>query len=158
MSKFYKVSYEQYQKDREGATVEEYDAIKMPKRATKWSAGYDFYAPFTFTLKPGESIKFATGIGISLDSNKFLACYPRSGLGFKHKMHLWNTVGIVDADYVYAENEGHINVKLCNGGDQLVTIEAGQAYIQGVITAYFVTDDDTADGERTGGMGSTDAV
>lgn len=158
MNQFYKVSYEQYKKDIGGdvSLRQEWVDIKLPRRATKMSAGYDFFAPFSFSLEPGESIKFPTGIGVELDSSLFLACYPRSGLGFKHKMHLWNTVGIIDADYQFAENEGHIAVKICNGSDHRIDIEKGQAFMQGIIQQYFITEDDAADRVRTGGFGSTD--
>ena len=160
MSRFYKVSYHQYLQDtgKEDCvdTLREYGAIKLPERATRLSAGYDFFAPFAFTLQPGESIRFSTGVGIELDSDKFLACYPRSGLGFKNKAHLWNTVGIIDADYSLSDNEGHIGVKLCNGGNVPVTIEQGTAYMQGIITQYFLADGDNACGVRNGGFGSTD--
>lgn len=157
MNKFYKVSREQYMKDAGGDANlnQEWEDIKMPTRGTRWSAGYDFFSPIDFALEPGESIKFCTGIGVELDKNKFLACYPRSGLGFKHKIHLWNTVGIIDADYKYADNEGHIAVKLCNGGNHRVEIKKGDAFMQGIIQQYFITDDDHADGIRTGGFGST---
>lgn len=161
MNRFYKVTYERYLLDNEYCDCEfnreEYNDIKLPERATRMSAGYDFFAPFTFTLNPGASIRFATGVGIELDSDKLLACYPRSGLGFKNKVHLWNTVGIIDADYSLSDNEGHIGVKLCNGGNVPVTIEQGTAYMQGIITQYFLADDDNACGVRNGGFGSTDA-
>lgn len=158
-NKFYKVSYDQYKEasaDRGGDLDNEYNDIKMPKRATKFSAGYDFYAPFEFTLQPGADRQFPTGIGIELEPDKFLALYPRSGLGFKYKLGLANTVGIIDADYSFADNGGQIGVKLCNNGVRAVHIEKGQAFMQGIIQQYFVTCDDDADGDRTGGFGSTD--
>lgn len=159
MNRFYKVSYDQYLIDSGLCDCEksriEYDMIKIPARATRFSAGYDFFAPRTFTLQPGASIRFATGVGIELDEDKFLACYPRSGLGCKNKLHLWNTVGVIDADYCLSDNEGHIGVKLCNGGTVPVTIEQGTAYMQGVITQYFMVDGDSTSRARNGGFGST---
>ena len=57
IAKFEKVSYEQFEKDWEknmGGSKEEikaiYDSIKLPHRATKQSAGYDFYAPVDLSL------------------------------------------------------------------------------------------------------------
>ncbi|NMB70180.1 deoxyuridine 5'-triphosphate nucleotidohydrolase [candidate division WWE3 bacterium] len=157
MNKFYKVSLEQYIKDanRGAAASEEYDRILLPRRATKLSAGYDFFAPFDFTLSPGEEIKFPTGIRVKLDEDKFLACFPRSGLGFKYKLQLANTVGIIDADYFSSPNEGHIHVKLCNNGDKVIEIHQGDAFMQGVILPFYKTDDDESTDIRTGGMGST---
>ena len=119
MNKFEKVSFEQYAKLSIGDDVDirnEYDNIKLPKRATIGSAGYDFFAPFSFKLEVGETIKIPTGIRVLLDDDKFLAIYPRSGLGFKYRVQLDNTVGIIDSDYSQSDNEGHIFIKLTNDG------------------------------------------
>lgn len=158
MNKFHKVSFAQYLKDRslcEEVARDEYDNIVVPKRATAGSAGYDFFAPFDFTLAPGCEIKFSTGIRVELDQDKFLACYTRSGLGFKYKLRLANQVGIIDADYYFADNEGHIGVKLCNEGNDFLHIKRGMPFMQGVITQYFLTCDDNATAQRHGGFGST---
>lgn len=158
MNKFYKVSYEQYAKDRDvcpEVAKAEYDAIKLPRRGTTHSAGYDFFAPFDFTLPPGLTIQFFTGIRMELDDDKWLACYPRSGLGFKYRLSLANTVGVIDADYFNATNEGHIGVKLYNGGDKFLHVKAGDAFMQGIISPYYLTVDDDAAGIREGGFGST---
>ena len=117
IAKFQKVSYEQFTEgwiDTFGATNAEeiktiYDHIKLPKRATSGSAGYDFYAPVTLTMKPGETVKVPTGIRVEMEENWVLKCYPRSGLGFKYRLQLNNTVGIIDSDYFYSDNEGHIS-------------------------------------------------
>lgn len=134
-----------------------YNALKIPKRATTGSAGYDFFAPFSCQLKAGESIKVPTGIRVELDTDKFLAIYPRSGLGFKYKMQIANTVGIVDSDYIQSDNEGHIFIKIFNDNREGKTIEipAGAAFAQGIIQQYFLTENDNADGIRNGGFGST---
>lgn len=60
--------------------TKEYDDLIFPKRATKGSAGYDFFAPFDFTLNPGETIKFPTGFRCKMKDNIVLKLYPRSGL------------------------------------------------------------------------------
>jgi dUTP pyrophosphatase len=161
MNKFEKVSYSQYSNSIGGDVdlTQEYEDIKLPKRATKHSAGYDFYSPFSFTLEVGETIKIPTGIRVMLDDNKVLKCYPRSSLGFKYKVQLNNTVGIIDADYYYSDNEGHIFFKLTNDGTQsegkVLSVNKGEAIVQGIIEQYFITvDDDTTD-IRNGGFGST---
>ena len=156
MNKFHKVSYDQYRNDRGVEDCfEEYGDIKLPKRATSFSAGYDFFAPIDISLEPGDSVKIPTGIRVELDNDKFLACVPRSGLGFKFRLMLNNTIGIIDSDYFGADNEGHIQCKLFNGGDKVVTIRKGDAYMQGIILPYFTIEDDNAEGERHGGFGST---
>lgn len=160
MNKFEKVSYEQYEKSSCIGTDlhTEYDNIKLPKRATTGSAGYDFFSPFDFELRVGETIKIPTGVRVLLDSDKFLAIYPRSGLGFKYRIQLDNTVGIIDSDYSQSDNEGHIFIKLTNDGkeNKSININKGDAIAQGVIQQYFITEDDDTTGRRNGGFGSTD--
>lgn len=157
--KFEKVSFEQYKNSVGGDCdiTTEYQDIKLPKRATTGSAGYDFFSPFAFTLEAGETIKIPTGIRVLLDNGKFLAIYPRSGLGFKYRVQLDNTVGIIDSDYSQSDNEGHIFIKITNDGREgkRVEIKKGEAFAQGIIQQFFTVEDDNADGVRNGGFGST---
>lgn len=165
IAKFEKVSFEQF---REGWTdtfgpaeekkIEEiYEGIKLPRRATKGSAGYDFFAPASFTLKPGETVKIPTGIRAQMEEDWVLKCYPRSGLGFKYRLQLNNTVGIIDSDYYYSDNEGHIFSKITNDTNENKTVEipAGTGFMQGIFVEYGITVDDDAEGIRNGGFGST---
>ena len=161
IAKFYKVSKEQYLKSFDNENNEEilsiYDDILLPKRATKGSAGYDFYAPFDIVLAPGETIKVPTGIRVSMEENYVLKLYPRSGLGFKYRLQLNNTVGIIDSDYYYSDNEGHIFAKITNDSNEGKTLEIkkGQGFMQGIFVEYGITlDDDTVE-VRNGGFGST---
>jgi dUTP pyrophosphatase len=156
MNKFEKISEKQFKKDV-GDFPSVYNAIKLPKRATKRSAGNDFFAPHTIILDPGITAKIPTGIRVSLDDDKVLVVVPRSSLGFKYRLQLDNTLGVIDADYYDSDNEGHIWLKITNDskdGKQLV-IKQGEAFAQGIILQYFKTDDDDADGVRNGGFGST---
>ena len=98
----------EHPQDTEEVIREIYDGIRLPKRATAGSAGYDFFAPAAFTLKAGEMTKILTGIRARIDDGWVLKLYPRSGLGFKYRLQLNNTVGIIDSDYFYSDNEGHI--------------------------------------------------
>ncbi len=139
------------------STIESYDDIILPKRATKHSAGYDFFSPISFTLRPGDTIRFSTGIRVLMPPDMFLAIFPRSGLGFKYRLQLDNTVGIIDADYANAANEGNIAIKITNDArdGSVLQIEKGQAIAQGILLRYDITDDDDATAERVGGLGST---
>lgn len=77
-----------------------YDNIKLPKRATKYSAGYDFYAPEDFVIPPNTAIKIVTGVRWvceEWEKDRVLLIAPRSGMGFRHGVRLMNTIGIVDA-------------------------------------------------------------
>ena len=134
-----------------------YDSLKLPGRATKGSAGYDFYAPFAFSLPPGSTIKIPTGIRVKINEEWVLKLYPRSGLGFKYRLQMNNTVGIIDSDYYYSDNEGHIFAKITNDSNEGKTLEigAGTGFIQGIFVEYGITVDDDADGIRNGGFGST---
>lgn len=135
-----------------------YDSIQLPIRATSGSAGYDFKSPITFILKPGQTIKIPTGIKVKIDDGWVLKCYPRSGLGFKYRLQLNNTVGIIDSDYYYSDNEGHIFAKLTNDTKEGKTVEitAGSGFMQGIFVEYGITLDDDATEIRNGGFGSTD--
>ena len=132
-------------------------SIRKPKRATRCSAGYDFFAPYDLHLKPGESVTVPTGIRAYMKDDEVLEIYPRSGLGFKYGVRLSNTVGIVDGDYFYSDNEGHIFIKIVNGGDKPVSIKQDEAFAQGIFKQFLLVDGDNfEDGEtRNGGFGST---
>lgn len=168
VAKFEKVTYGQFEKDwidtfdipeldtstrREIESI--YGAITLPKRATKGSAGYDFVSPLTFTLKPSETIKIPTGIRCGMNTDWVLMLYPRSGLGFKYGLNLMNQTGIVDSDFYYSDNEGHIFVKLKNNGDKECTIIRGDNVVQGVFLEYGISDNDHVENQRNGGLGST---
>lgn len=154
---FEKISYKQWIEDS-GMDIELIENMRMPQRSTELSAGYDFYSAFDFTIPAMGSIVIPTGLRFLFTNPQFfLALYPRSGLGFKHRISLSNTVGIIDADYYYSDNEGHIMVKLFNPNDYDVNIEKGMAYCQGIFQLYGITcDDDIYEKSvRTGGFGST---
>lgn len=133
-----------------------YDTLTLPSRSTAHSAGYDFVSPMNFMLKPDETIMIPTGIRAYMPHDMVLMVFPRSGLGTKYQIGLCNTVGIVDADYYDADNEGHIMLKLANRGDNTVSIEQGQAFAQGIFLNYHTTYGDDVTTGRTGGFGSTD--
>lgn len=165
IGKFHKVSFEQFAGDwadtfgeaSEKEIREIYDFISLPKRATSGSAGYDFYTPVKITLKPGETIKLPTGIRAEMENGWVLKCYPRSGLGFKYRLQLNNTVGIIDSDYFYSDNEGHIFAKLTNDTNEGKTVELseGTGFMQGIFIEYGITVDDDVTEIRNGGLGST---
>ena len=129
--------------------------IKLPKRSTANSAGYDFITPIDFELNPGEEIKIPTGIRCKIDSDWVLTIHPRSSLGFKYQIGLANTTGIIDADYYNSDNEGHIMVKLINRGNKKFSANKGDKIVQGIFLPYGITVDDNSEGVRNGGFGST---
>jgi len=179
VAKFSKVSYEQFSKDwkktfqgEDSYTDQEikviYDNIKLPTRATTGSAGYDFKSPIPFALFPQTGFKIPTGIRVKIEDGWVLQCFPRSGLGFKYRLQLDNTVGIIDNDYYYSDNEGHIFIKVTNDSSKFdsdgeleqaktLCINEGEGFAQGIFTPFGITEDDENDKKeiRNGGMGST---
>ena len=165
IAKFEKVSLEQFTDGWtdtfQGASKDDaekiYNEIRLPRRATAGSAGYDFFSPAEFILSPGETVKIPTGIRVWMEPEWVLKCYPRSGLGFKFRLQLNNTVGIIDSDYYYSDNEGQIFAKITNDSneDKTVKIKAGDGFIQGILVEYGITLDDDVTEVRNGGFGST---
>lgn len=168
IAKFERISAEQFQKDfldtfpeTDPAKIRDiYEAVRLPKRATAGSAGYDYFSPIDFTLKPGETIKIPTGIRARMDEGWVLCNFPRSGQGFKFRLQLNNTVGIIDSDYYFSDNEGHIMAKLTNDSNEgkVLSVKAGDGFMQGVFFPYGITEDDEASEVRNGGFGSTGGV
>lgn len=172
IAKFEKVSFNQWKNDMlsgdfkdmysrfpDSALKQIYDSIKLPKRSTTGSAGYDFFLPVPMLDIPVDtSIAIPTGIRCKIDEGWVLKIYPRSGHGFKYGVHLANSVGIIDADYYGANNEGHIQVKLVNDSllKKQIELSQGDAFCQGVFVPYGITVDDEVNAKRTGGFGSTD--
>ena len=133
----------------------EVSAIPLPARATAGSAGYDFICPADITLQPGEAVTIPTGIRCEMKPGWVLMVFPRSGLGFKHQVRLANTVGVIDSDYFHAANEGHIMVRIVNGGDHAVSIAKGERFCQGVFLPHGLAEEDEVLADREGGFGST---
>jgi dUTP pyrophosphatase len=129
--------------------------VEMPQRATKNSAGYDFHCPYDVTLKPGDSVVIPTFMRCWMEPGWVLEMYPRSSLGFKYKVRLDNTVGIIDADYYGSDNEGHIMLAITNCGDKTMTLKENDRMCQGVFLPFGETIDDDASAIRKGGIGST---
>ena len=166
IAKFEKVSPQRFVSDWIATfpqqTIEQavmaYEHIQLPRRATSGSAGYDFFAPVGFELPAGGSIKIPTGVRALMEDGWVLTLYPRSGQGFKYRLQLYNSVGVIDSDYFGAANEGHIQIKIVNANEEgkTLTVRMGEAFAQGVFLPYGITVDDDAADVRTGGFGSTD--
>lgn len=158
IAKFEKVSFDEYYNAlADKFSLEEiqvqYDNIKLPVRATAGSAGYDFYIPFDMEVVSGESYAIPTGIRCKMNEGFVLSLYPRSSYGRKYGFALDNTTGIIDQDYYYADNEGHIIIAF--HVKEPISIQHGNAVAQGIFTKFYITEDDEAVDERHGGFGST---
>ena len=162
-----------------------YEEIKIPTRSTTGSVGYDFYAPYGFMLREGDNTIIPTGIrAVDMPKNLGLFLVPRSGQGFKYRLALANTVGVIDPDYADSSNEGHIMVKISFDGicppnhfislndDLFITsssgslisekndaliVSKGDKFCQGIFSyCAFISDEDEVTEMRDGGFGSTD--
>ena len=165
IAKFYKVSFEQFQADwadtfpdTPAERIREiYEDIRLPRRATSGSAGYDFFTPVAVNLKPGETLKIPTGVRAQMEEGWVLQIFPRSSLGFKFRLQLNNTVGIIDSDYFESDNEGHIFIKMMNDSTEgkTVQIRKGDGFAQGIFLPFGICEDDDVQKQRNGGFGST---
>ena len=156
IARFAHVSEKQYLADMEGKQdflpVTE---IPIPRRSTRGSAGYDFVSPATTVIPAGGKAVIPTGIRCEMREGWVLMLFPRSGLGFRHQTRLSNTVGIIDSDYAFAENEGHILVSLRNPLDRELVIGRGERFCQGIFLPYGLAEEEDEFAERRGGFGST---
>ena len=169
IAEFKKVSFYQFQKDMcaafpydpyintESSLRTIYENIKLPTRSSTGSAGYDIRSPISFYIGAGQTVTIPTGLRCKIDEGWCLMLAPRSGLGFKFRLQLDNTIGIIDSDYYYADNEGHIMAKITNDTreDKNLNIYSNDRFIQGIFIPYGITVNDYAQGVRTGGFGSS---
>ncbi len=156
MRKFEKISWEQWQKDI-GDSKEVYEDHELPRRETKYSAGYDFRSPIDFILKPGETIKIPTGVKIAMNEGEMLMLVVRSSMGIKWNVRMCNQIGIFESDYYNNEtNEGHAFLMLQNHGAKDFVVKVGDRIAQGIFTTFLtVEDEEEINVVRTGGIGST---
>ncbi|MCM1523946.1 MAG: deoxyuridine 5'-triphosphate nucleotidohydrolase [Ruminococcus sp.] len=164
---FERIAYEQFAADCRDKTelkdecglTDIYNGIRLPLRATSGSAGYDFFIPFDMSLSPGKTAVIPTGIRVRIEEGWFLMCCPKSGLGTKYRLRLDNTVGIIDSDYYYAKNGGHIIMQITNSSEEkTLELRRSASFAQGIFMPYGITADDCADSLRIGGFGSTSKI
>ncbi len=151
MRDFEKISFEQFAKDVKN-DEKLYDEIKIPKRDSDATAGYDIYLLNDVKLNPGEIMKLPTGLKAFFGEDEALLLILRSSMGFYYNLRLCNQVGVIDSDYYNnKDNEGHIWIRVQNEGDKIVELHKGEAMVQGVFIKYLTTDSDNPLGiEREG--------
>ena len=145
MRKFEKISFNQFKNDIKD-DLELYQAYSLPKRKTKYAAGYDFYALEDFILKPNEIKKIPTGIKAYMNKDEVLLLVDRSSQGFKYNVRMCNQVGVIDKDYYNNnDNEGHIFIKIQNDCDKEYVVKKGDGIIQGLFMKYLLADNEGDD-------------
>lgn len=157
MRKFEKISFDEFKKSISD-DKELYESFNLPKRQTKYSAGYDFESLIDFTLKPNETIKVPLGVKVCMNEDEMLMLLVRSSMGFKYNVRMCNQVGIFESDYYNnPDNEGHMFLKLQNHGDIDYVIKKGDRICQGIFTKFLTVDnEENIENERIGGLGSTE--
>lgn len=132
--------------------------INLPKRSTKYSAGYDFEAAEDILVKANSVIPtfIKTGIKAYMKEGEVLYLFNRSSNPKKRGLILANSVGVIDKDYFENEdNDGHIMFAFLNIKNEDVLIKKGERIGQGVFMKFKLADGDDAEGKREGGFGST---
>lgn len=130
--------------------------LYLPERSSQNSAGYDFFSPGDFIIKPGEILLVPTGVCAYMQPDEVLKLYDRSSNPLKKGIVLINSVGVIDSDYYgNSENGGMIYGMFKNITDQEVIITRGDAIMQGVFQKYLLADGDDTSAVRTGGLGSS---
>ncbi len=160
------------------------EELPLPTRATAHAAGYDLYAaenkiipsyhklmsrwdldeePYAlndisvYTKATGiKPTLVSTGMKVQLADDEYLELSVRSSTPLKYWLILANSVGIIDSDYYNNPgNEGEIFIQLINLSPVDIVVNKGDCIGQGIIHKYYTTDEDCANGERQGGLGST---
>ena len=165
--RFEKVSFEQFAADMEKWMQElswemhevYYNSVKLPKRQTKGSAGYDIASPMRLILLPGQQAVIPSGIRAVFTDEELetwhLEVFIRPSQAIKRGLNIINQVKIIDADYFQGENGGDILLALKNTSRKIIEIAPGESICQGIFKIHGLTSDDDAEGNRSGGVGST---
>jgi len=157
MSRYFKkIGFEQFKKDISN-DINLYNKYELPKRSTKYSAGYDFKAIEEIIIEPGEIKKIPTGVKANFNTDEMLMIVVKSSMGFKYNVRMCNQVGIIESDYYNnVDNEGHIWVCLQNHGTKTYTVKEGMGFAQGIFTKFLTVDnEEEITNIRKGGIGST---
>lgn len=132
------------------------EGVRLPERATEFSAGYDFFACEDVEILPHTTRTVWTGVKAFMPPDEVLKVYNRSSNARKKGLFLSNGVGVVDSDYYNnPSNEGDIGFDFYNISDEIVTIRKGEKLGQAIFEKYSLADNDIHGGKRTGGFGST---
>lgn len=134
--------------------------IHIPVRKTKYSAAYDIESAEDIvipTYKPGvKPTLIPTGLKAYCQDDEWYMLANRSS-GPKKGFVMSNSIGIIDSDYYENEtNDGHFYFQYYNFLDHDLAVKKGDVIGQVIFLKYLTTDNDSAEGIRTGGFGSTD--
>ena len=100
----------------------------IPKKDDPADAGIDVFTNETYTLQPGETHVFSTGISVEFPAGFVALLWDRSGLGGKGIHRL---AGVIDSGY-----RGEWKVALVNLSQEPYEITAGDKIIQCVLQQF----------------------
>ena len=134
--------------------------IKLPKRSTSKSAGYDFFAIEDVYIPPyklgDDPVMIPTGVKVKMQDDEYLMLVNRSSNPKKKKLVIPNSLGIIDADYYGNEdNEGEMFFGFYNLSNETVVVKKDEKLGQGIFMKYLLIDNDQTTEVRHGGWGST---
>ena len=134
--------------------------INLPVRKTKFSAGYDVEAAEDTIIpsfkRGNKPTLIKTGIKAYMADDEVLILANRSSNPGKKGLILANSIGVIDKDYYgNPDNDGHIMFAFYNIKDEDIERKKGDCIGQAIFQKYLIADDDSAEGERIGGFGST---
>lgn len=140
-----------------GILKDENGMLRLPERATKNAAGYDFFNLEEVSIEPGEIKYVKTGVKAEMPDYLVLLLFNRSSNPKKKGLILANGVGVVDADYYNnPDNEGEIAFAFQNITNLPVTLVKGEKLGQGIFVKWYKVENEAeVETTREGGFGST---
>lgn len=101
---------------------------KLPIKENAEDAGIDIFTNETYTLKPGETHLFSTGISVEFPAGFVALLWDRSGLGSKGIHRL---AGVIDSGY-----RGEWKVALLNTTKRPFKIAQGDKIVQCILQKF----------------------
>ena len=130
---------------------------KLPQRGSKYSAGYDFYAPEDIVIRAHSLSRLVMfNVKVYMSEDEYLAVMVRSSLAVNHGLQVVQGTAVIDSDYAdNPDNDGNIGIAFVNNSGKDYKIKKGERCARGIFHKYYLSDDDNAQGVRKGGYGST---
>ncbi len=100
----------------------------LPAKKNPLDAGVDIYTNETYTLQPGETHVFSTGIAASLPDGHVALIWDRSSMGSKGIHRL---AGVIDSTY-----RGEWKIALVNLTQEPYEVKAGDKIVQCVVQKF----------------------
>ena len=70
-----------------------------PVYKTAGAAAFDIFLQQDLTLTPDEPVTIKLGFATGMEDGYYAEIVPRSSVGMKYGVSVWNTVGIIDSDF-----------------------------------------------------------